>query len=84
MKLRLGLLGLLKEARMVFNSILTSVSLGLLSAGSPCILPLYPGFLAYLTALERRSSASAAREKSRDCASRAADAKQPAGCFLCS
>ena len=37
---------------MVFNSILTSVSLGLLSAGSPCILPLYPGFLAYLTGVQ--------------------------------
>jgi cytochrome c-type biogenesis protein len=31
------------------DAILTSVSLGLLSAGSPCILPLYPGFLAYLS-----------------------------------
>jgi cytochrome c-type biogenesis protein len=27
----------------------TSFVLGLLSAGSPCILPLYPGFLAYLS-----------------------------------
>jgi cytochrome c-type biogenesis protein len=34
---------------MVFSSILTSVSLGLLSSTSPCILPLYPGFLAYLS-----------------------------------
>lgn len=34
---------------MFFSSILTSVSLGLLSATSPCILPLYPGFLAYLS-----------------------------------
>jgi cytochrome c-type biogenesis protein len=31
------------------DSILTSISLGLLSASSPCILPLYPGFLAYLS-----------------------------------
>ena len=34
---------------MALDSILTSVSLGLLSAASPCILPLYPGFLAYLS-----------------------------------
>jgi cytochrome c-type biogenesis protein len=34
---------------MQISSILTSVSLGLLSATSPCILPLYPGFLAYLS-----------------------------------
>ncbi len=33
---------------MLVNSILTSISLGLLSASSPCILPLYPGFLAYI------------------------------------
>lgn len=33
---------------MALDSILTSLSLGLLSASSPCILPLYPGFLAYL------------------------------------
>jgi cytochrome c-type biogenesis protein len=37
---------------MFFSSILTSVSLGLLSAGSPCILPLYPGFLAYLSGMQ--------------------------------
>ena len=29
--------------------ILTSISLGLLSSTSPCLLPLYPGFLAYLS-----------------------------------
>jgi cytochrome c-type biogenesis protein len=34
---------------MALDSIFTSVSLGLLSASSPCILPLYPGFLAYLS-----------------------------------
>ena len=34
---------------MALDSIVTSVSLGLLSASSPCILPLYPGFLAYLS-----------------------------------
>ena len=29
---------------------LTSISLGLLASASPCILPLYPGYLAYLSA----------------------------------
>lgn len=32
----------------MIEPILTSLSLGLLSSASPCILPLYPGFLAYL------------------------------------
>jgi cytochrome c-type biogenesis protein len=32
-----------------FEIIITSLSLGLLSAASPCILPLYPGFLAYIS-----------------------------------
>lgn len=31
------------------NAILTSISLGLLATTSPCVLPLYPGFLAYLS-----------------------------------
>jgi cytochrome c-type biogenesis protein len=31
------------------DSILTSIFLGLLATGSPCVLPLYPGFLAYLS-----------------------------------
>jgi cytochrome c-type biogenesis protein len=30
-------------------SILTSFSIGLLASASPCVLPLYPGFLAYLS-----------------------------------
>ena len=34
---------------MSLNAILTSISLGLLSTTSPCVLPLYPGFLAYLS-----------------------------------
>ena len=33
----------------MIDPILTSLSLGLLSSTSPCILPLYPGFLAYLS-----------------------------------
>ena len=32
----------------MIEPIITSISLGLLSSTSPCILPLYPGFLAYL------------------------------------
>jgi cytochrome c-type biogenesis protein len=31
------------------EAILTSISLGLLASASPCILPLYPGYLAYLS-----------------------------------
>ena len=34
---------------MSLDAILTSISLGLLSTTSPCVLPLYPGFLAYLS-----------------------------------
>ena len=32
------------------ETILTSLSIGLLATTSPCVLPLYPGFLAYLSA----------------------------------
>jgi cytochrome c-type biogenesis protein len=32
------------------EELLTSFSLGLLASGSPCVLPLYPGYLAYLSA----------------------------------
>ena len=31
------------------EAILTSISLGLLATTSPCVLPLYPGFLAYIS-----------------------------------
>jgi cytochrome c-type biogenesis protein len=31
------------------ETVLTSISLGLLASASPCILPLYPGYLAYLS-----------------------------------
>src|SRR5829696_9995955 len=34
----------------MINLAVTSLLLGLLSTTSPCILPLYPGFLAYLNA----------------------------------
>jgi cytochrome c-type biogenesis protein len=34
---------------MTLESALTSLSLGLLATTSPCVLPLYPGFLAYLS-----------------------------------
>jgi cytochrome c-type biogenesis protein len=33
----------------MIEAVLTSLSLGLLSSTSPCVLPLYPGFLAYLS-----------------------------------
>ncbi|HSN75739.1 MAG TPA: cytochrome c biogenesis protein CcdA [Anaerolineae bacterium] len=33
----------------MFDAVLTSISLGLLATTSPCVLPLYPGFLAYLS-----------------------------------
>ncbi len=36
------------------NIILTSISIGLLATTSPCILPLYPGFLAYLAGQNTR------------------------------
>lgn len=34
---------------MGFEAIFTSISLGLLATTSPCVLPLYPGYLAYLS-----------------------------------
>lgn len=33
----------------MIDTILTSISLGLLATTSPCVLPLYPGYLAYLS-----------------------------------
>lgn len=46
---------------MALDSILTSVSLGLLSAASPCILPLYPGFLAYLSGAQQATGSRRGR-----------------------
>ena len=44
---------------MNLETIVTSISIGLLATTSPCVLPLYPGFLAYLsgtqTSLNKRS-----------------------------
>ncbi len=37
------------------EAILTSISLGLLATTSPCVLPLYPGYLAYLAAQTEES-----------------------------
>jgi cytochrome c-type biogenesis protein len=34
---------------MSLDNVLTSISIGLLATTSPCVLPLYPGFLAYLS-----------------------------------
>jgi cytochrome c-type biogenesis protein len=33
----------------MFEGIFTSISLGLLATTNPCVLPLYPGFLAYIS-----------------------------------
>ena len=50
---------------MGFDAIFTSISLGLLATTSPCVLPLYPGYLAYLSggqaALSNRQYGRAAR-----------------------
>lgn len=35
---------------MDFGSILTSIGIGLLATTSPCVFPLYPGYLAYISA----------------------------------
>jgi cytochrome c-type biogenesis protein len=43
---------------MSFETIFTSISLGLLATTSPCVLPLYPGFLAYLSGGQERLSKS--------------------------
>jgi len=43
------------------NAIFTLISLGLLSTTSPCVLPLYPGFLAYLSGGHRKIRNSKAR-----------------------
>lgn len=42
--------------------ILTSISLGLLATTSPCILPLYPGFLAYIAGMGDGKSAGDHKE----------------------
>ena len=34
---------------MELDSIITSISIGLLATTSPCVLPLYPGYLAYIS-----------------------------------
>lgn len=46
---------------MALSAILTSISLGLLAAGSPCILPLYPGFLAYLAGTQETAGSRRGR-----------------------
>lgn len=38
------------------ETIITSISLGLLASANPCILPLYPGYLAYLSAAHQAAS----------------------------
>jgi cytochrome c-type biogenesis protein len=46
---------------MDLNTALTSISLGLLATTSPCVLPLYPGFLAYLSGGQEKLAASRGR-----------------------
>jgi cytochrome c-type biogenesis protein len=46
---------------MSLEAIFTSVSLGLLATTSPCVLPLYPGFLAYLSAGQETLAGSRGR-----------------------
>ena len=46
---------------MILETIFTSISLGLLSSASPCILPLYPGFLAYLAGGQEGMTSRAGR-----------------------
>jgi cytochrome c-type biogenesis protein len=41
---------------MTLETIFTSLGLGLLSTTSPCVLPLYPGFLAYLSGRQENIS----------------------------
>lgn len=46
---------------MTIEGILTSLGIGLLSTTSPCVLPLYPGFLAYISGNLSNSSKSRTR-----------------------
>jgi len=46
---------------MTIADIFTSLTLGLLATTSPCVLPLYPGFLAYLSGSQERLGSSRAR-----------------------
>jgi cytochrome c-type biogenesis protein len=46
---------------MSIDSMLTSFTLGLLATTSPCVLPLYPGFLAYLAGGQERFAGSSNR-----------------------
>jgi cytochrome c-type biogenesis protein len=47
------------------ESILTSFSLGLLATTSPCVLPLYPGFLAYLSGQQEQAGGGYGRVAAR-------------------
>jgi cytochrome c-type biogenesis protein len=49
MDYRTGVQVLSKGSASSVENILTSVFIGLLATGSPCVFPLYPGFLAYLS-----------------------------------
>jgi cytochrome c-type biogenesis protein len=45
----------------MLRAVLTSISLGLLATTSPCVLPLYPGFLAYLSGRQESTGRRPAR-----------------------
>jgi cytochrome c-type biogenesis protein len=46
------------------NSILTSIGIGLLATTSPCVFPLYPGYLAYISASRGEDEGSTRSGKS--------------------
>jgi cytochrome c-type biogenesis protein len=46
---------------MDIQTVITSISLGLLATTSPCVLPLYPGFLAYLAGTQEDFSQNKGR-----------------------
>lgn len=47
---------------MELGSILTSISIGLLATTSPCVFPLYPGYLAYISASRESENGPVSRK----------------------
>ena len=48
---------------MDISSILTSIGIGLLATTSPCVFPLYPGYLAYISASQQPAGKGGADRK---------------------
>lgn len=48
---------------MDISSILTSIGIGLLATTSPCVFPLYPGYLAYISASQDAAGTNGAHRK---------------------